>query len=158
VIMLSEYLPYEVTEQAKEIASRFQTERSREGKSELSGVRERIPRLKSFKLPEKGKVKSKGLKSLMFGRETVDLSQVEQLVDESQTRTIAEIFRLLKEKGDSGDKPLSELVDEILEMIDSKGLDGVSAFYGKHPGNLAQVRKQEICAAINRYRKLQVRQ
>jgi len=158
VIMLSEYLPFEVTDRAKEIASRFQTKRSKEGKSALSGIRKRIPRLKSFKLSEKGKVKSKGLKSLLFGRDTVDLSQVEQLVDESQTRTIAEIFRFLKEKVATREQPLAELVDEILELIDSKGLDGISTFYGKHPGNLAFVRKQEICAAINRYRKLQVRQ
>ena len=158
VIMLSEYLPYEVTEQAREVASRFRTNRSKEGKIDFQGVKKRVPRLSSFKLGEKGKVKSKGLKSLLFGKETVDLSQVEQLVDESQTRTIAEIFRLLKEKGVSRELPISELVDEILDLINSKGLDGVSAFYGKHPGNLALVRKQEICAAINRFRKLQVRQ
>ncbi|MFW6414684.1 MAG: ABC-ATPase domain-containing protein [Thermodesulfobacteriota bacterium] len=158
VIMLSEYLPYEVTGQAKEIASRFKTERSQEKKTELSGIRKRIPGAGSFKLPEKGKVKAKGMKSILFGREAVDLSQVEQLVDESQTRTIAEIFRLLQNMEQAGNMPLGELVDYILQLVDSEGLDRVSAFYGKHPGNLAFVRKQEICAAINRYRKLQVKQ
>lgn len=158
VIMLSEYLPYQVTERAREIASRYKTERSREGSTEFWDIRKRVPRSGSFKLPDKGKTKAKALKSLLFGRESIDLSQVEQLVDESQTRTIGDIFKLLNTKYANRDLPLGKLVEEILEQIDSKGLDSISPFYGKHPGNLAFVRKQEICAAINRYRKLQVRQ
>jgi hypothetical protein len=84
----------------------------------------------------------------------VDLSQVEQLVDHSQTRALAEVFRQLGKGGWEDKASLPEQVDKILEQVHSQGLDWLSPFQGQHPGDLALPRKQEICAAINRWRKL----
>ena len=49
---------------------------------------------------------------------------------------------------------LPEVADRILDEIGAQGLDWLSPFQGQHPGELALPRKQEICAAINRWRKL----
>jgi hypothetical protein len=88
----------------------------------------------------------------------IDLSQVEQLVDESQSRAIAAFLKQLGEEGGNREMSLSEKVDAVLESIGEKGLDVLSGFRGKHPGYMALPRKQELCAAVNRYRGLQVRQ
>nr|WP_306301217.1 hypothetical protein [Thalassobacillus sp. C254] len=40
--------------------------------------------------------------------------------------------------------------------MEEKGIDMVSSFPGKHPGELAKPRRIEVSAAINRLRSLQV--
>jgi predicted ABC-class ATPase len=157
VIMLKEYLPYEVTDEAKRVASLYATKRSKEIKDPLRGVSPRVPRGGGFRLEQRDKVKARGLHGLQYGRTGVDLDFLEQLVDESQTRAIAEMFRLLGRRFADGRSSLSEIVDRILQEVAERGLDALSPFEGKHPGDLAMPRKQEICAAINRFRKLRVR-
>lgn len=158
VIMIKEYLPYEVTAKAQKVAAVYKNERQPEVKSPIRELKYRVPLKESFFLSPKGKVKSRGIQSIIFDGEHIDLSYVEQLVDESQTRAIAEIFRILGQKQMIDNKTsLSELVDHILQKINEKGIDIISPYYGKHPGELALPRKQEICAAINRFRKLRVK-
>ena len=106
--------------------------------------------------PRKGKKEkadAKGLHTIQFGTTTVDLSALEQLVDVSQTRAVAEMMRLLGRMAD-GRKTLKQLVDELYERIEEKGLDAISPFFGQHPGDLALPRKLELAAAVNRLRTL----
>ncbi|WP_338055900.1 hypothetical protein [Tetragenococcus osmophilus] len=51
---------------------------------------------------------------------------------------------------------IAQAVDQIYNYIDRKGLDAISPYSG-HPGNLALPRKQEFCAALNRYRGLKIK-
>ncbi len=52
-----------------------------------------------------------------------------------------------------GTKNLRQIIDELMKLIDTKGL--AALLNCKYVNtNLAVVRKQEIMAAINRYRKL----
>ena len=52
-----------------------------------------------------------------------------------------------------GTKNLRQIIDELMKLIDTKGL--ATLLNCKYVNtNLAVVRKQEIMAAINRYRKL----
>ncbi|MEF8823812.1 MAG: ABC-ATPase domain-containing protein [Desulfohalobiaceae bacterium] len=156
VLMLKEYRPFDVTARARELAQMYATQRRTEIKEPLEGVTPRVPLRKSFQLGERDKIKTKGLTTVLVGRATIDLSQVEQLVDESQTRSIAAMFKKLGEESANGEMSLSERVDALLESIREQGLDVLSGFRGKHPGYMALPRKQELCAAVNRYRKLQV--
>ncbi len=157
IIMMKEYHPYDVTKEGKQIATEEVSRRSKEETTSTLTVPSRKPHLASFRLSPRGKIKSKGLKTLILERNNIDLLQVEQLVDPSQTNTLAEVLRKLAEQDSkSPERTLSELADEILEEIDSRGLNWLSAHYGKHPGRLARPRKQEICAAINRFRKLKI--
>ncbi|SMO93075.1 ABC-ATPase domain-containing protein [Melghirimyces algeriensis] len=157
VIMMDEYLPYEVTQRAKEVAQAQSNNRVREGGEAFGDVTPRSILANGFD-PRKGKkekVDAKGLHSIQFGTETVDLSGVEQLVDVSQTRAIAEIMRLIGKKA-NGQKSLRELIEDVYQTIEKKDLDVISPFQGQHPGDLALPRKEEVAAAINRLRTLKV--
>ena len=154
VIMLREYRPLEVTARAREVSRLYPSERNQEAGQELTAIPGRTPDRDCFKLKERDKLRTKGLNLILFGRENVDLSYLEQLVDRSQTRAIAEIFRLLAWPGQEG--TLAERVEALLARVDKEGLDCLSPFQGKHPGDLARPRKQEICAAINRFRRLKI--
>lgn len=157
VIMMDHYQPYDVTRQAKEIAGVHQSGREQEGGESFGAVSSRKPSAKSFdaRKGRKEKAEAKGLKTILLGSTTIDLTYLEQLVDSSQTRAIAQILRLLGERAD-GKKPLVQLLDEIEADIKEKGLDWISPFRG-HPGDLAIPRKYEIAAAVNRMRTLMVK-
>ena len=57
-----------------------------------------------------------------------------------------------------GKATLREIVWKVHRDIEERGLDIISPFKGLHPGDYAQPRPQEIAAAINRLRILEVRQ
>ena len=157
VIMMDHYLPYDVTRQAKEIAGVHQSGRALEGGESFGEISHRNPVAKSFdaRKGRKEKAEAKGLKSILLGSGTIDLTCLEQLVDPSQTRAIAQILRLLGKRAD-GRKSLRQLLEEIESEIKEKGLDWISPFRG-HPGDLALPRKYEIAAAVNRMRTLAVK-
>ena len=86
----------------------------------------------------------------------IDISGLEQLVDDSQTNGIAVMMDYFRNKVLDEKLTLSEAADSIYEHIVKSGLDSISPYTG-HPGNLALPRKQEFCAALNRYRKLKIK-
>lgn len=157
VIMMDHYEPHDVTLRAREIAGAYQSKRRQEGGQGFGAVSSRKPLPASFQAQKgrKEKVDAKGLKTIAMGTTTIDLSYLEQLVDPSQTRAIAQILRLLSKRA-NGVKDLSQLLHEIEEEIRQKGLDFLSPFRG-HPGDLAMPRKYEIAAAINRMRTLDIK-
>lgn len=52
---------------------------------------------------------------------------------------------------------LIKLVDQIYKQIQIKGLDSLQPKFS-HNGSLALPRKQEIIGALNRFRKLKIKQ
>jgi predicted ABC-class ATPase len=156
VIMLNNYQVHNVTQRARDIAESIQTSRAREVERPFAAVRKREAEAKSFALGARDKVKSKGLGSVLFGREDIDLSQVEQLVDPSQTRALAAMFRSLSKRMRAG-KSIGQVVEELLQEVYAQGLDILSPAADKPVGDLALPRKEEICAAVNRLRTLRVR-
>jgi len=161
VIMMDSYRAKVVTAEAKRIASERQDRRIPEGPGRFGPIRPRIPLAEGFN-PYRGKrvrVEAKGLHTLLFGREAIDLGALEQLVDESQTRAIGEAIVYALEKGYfDGESSLGEILDRLEEDIRAHGLEVISPWKGGHPGDYALPRRQEIAAAINRLRTLQVRQ
>jgi predicted ABC-class ATPase len=155
VIMLTDYRVQNVTQQAAEIAQSIQTSRASEVESAFDRIRERIPKAASFALGPKDKVKTKGLGSVFFGREHIDLSQVEQLVDQSQTRALAAVLRILHSRVQSG-MTLGQVVEHLLQEVYTYGLDVLSPSAARPVGDLALPRREEVCAAVNRLRTLQV--
>ncbi len=97
---------------------------------------------------------AKGVHTLRHPSGTVNLSAIQQLVDASQTHSIAAILRIVEERA-GADQELREVVAQVFTQIDREGLDSISAFRG-HPGRLARPRPQEVFAAINRIRSLRV--
>lgn len=158
VIMMDEYTPVDVTEKAKEISSRISSRRTAEGGENFGEITRRavLPQSFNAKRGVREKVDTKGLSAIIFGTNTIDLSFVEQLVDASQTRAIAFMIKYISDKFAGGACALSELVDRIYRLVDEQGLDAVSPYFGKHPGDLAMPRRLELAAAINRLRTLKV--
>ena len=157
VIMMDEYVPKDVTEKAREIAKLDENKREFSSNDKFKGVTQRIPLKKSFLQSGKlDKTKAKGKYSILYGKELIDISGLEQLVDDSQTNCIAVMIDYFKNKVLDEKLTLSQAADRIYEKIEKEGLDSISSYTG-HPGNLALPRKQEFCGAVNRYRKLKIK-
>jgi predicted ABC-class ATPase len=160
VIMMDEYVPKDVTIQAKEISSSFGNTRKAEGGQIFGKISPRIV-LKQSLNPSIGsnkeKLDCKGLCKICYGKDEIDLSFVEQLVDDSQTRAISYMIRYIYNKLADDKSTLPEIVDCLYKTIEEKGLDIISPYYGKHPGDLALPRSLELISAINRLRSLRVK-
>lgn len=157
VIMMDEYVPKDVTKKAKEIAKSDENKREFSSNDKFQGITQRIPLKKSFSQSGKlDKTKAKGKYSILYGKELIDISGLEQLVDDSQTNCIAVMIDYFKNKVLDEKLTLSQAADRIYEKIEKDGLDSISSYVG-HPGNLALPRKQEFCGAVNRYRKLKIK-
>ncbi|WP_088105460.1 ABC-ATPase domain-containing protein [Halalkalibacter urbisdiaboli] len=158
VIMMDEYVPKEVTSEAKKIAQAYKQSRLHEGGLTFGEVSCRILRKEGFSSQKgkKEKADGRGTNYVFFGSETIDLSLVEQLVHPSQTNAIANILRYLSIVSIDEKTTLNYLLEELFLKIEHEGLDFLSPFKG-HPGNMALPRKYEVAAAINRLRTLNVK-
>ncbi|WP_026894059.1 ABC-ATPase domain-containing protein [Clostridiisalibacter paucivorans] len=156
IIMMENYTPYEVTSRAKEICNIYKNVRKKENIQGIGETKHRVPIKSSFRLSGKSKIKTKGIHRILYGRESIDLSFVEQLVDNSQTNAISNILRFMYRDYLDKNYSLKEIIDNIMEDIERKGLDIISPF-NTPLGDLAKPRPYEIVAAINRYRKLEIR-
>ncbi len=159
VIMMDEYRPVDVTAKALKIAESQKMMRIPEGSPGFGHATERIPHKSSFCPQGAGrfKIKSRGLGSIEFGRQTIDLSYVEQLVDENQTRAIAQIMFYACRHHIDDKKTIREIIGHTLRELEGNSLDALSVFEG-HPGEFALPRNHEIAAAFNRTRALRVTQ
>ncbi len=159
VIMMDHYQPYDVTGSAKEVAERFETKRTAEGGKRFGNITPRVPTPKGLD-PVKGKkrkVSARGLSSIQYGRQDILLSEVEQLVDTSQTRAIGDAIFYAYKNYLSQDMTLKNATDRVMEDIDREGLDVISGFKGQHPGEYARFRAFELAFALNRLRSFQIK-
>ncbi len=149
VVMMDNYRPQDVTDRAREIAGKNKTARQKETAGPFGGITERRP-IPPGRMDDRFKVKVKGINTILYGRDVIDLSFVEQLVDYSQTNAIADTLKFMQRYVD-GEKTLKSILDKVMEDIQREGLDIISPYRG-HPGELALPRKFETGAAINRLR------
>jgi predicted ABC-class ATPase len=158
VIMMDNYRPVAVTAEAKEIMRTFPTRRHAEGKASFGELRRRCPSPASFN-PRRGrkdtKIDIKGLHTILFGVHPIDLSALEQLVDISQTRAIAEAVLWFARRPSVRGMSVREGLEALNHELKLHGLDLLKPY---RTGNLARPRIQEIAFAINRLRTLRVDQ
>ncbi|MGC1120434.1 MAG: ABC-ATPase domain-containing protein [Candidatus Methanofastidiosia archaeon] len=156
VTCMVEYVPQDVTERAKEIADRYKAERISEGGQRFGDITERIPVKDSFDA-SKGKrmvkISARGVDTILFGVNEIDLKNVEQLVDASQTRTIGDAIYYATRYMD-GEKTLGEIVKAVCEDT-KRNLDVLSP---RPVGDHAVFRRFELADAMNRLRTLEVAQ
>ncbi|CAL5221417.1 g3603 [Coccomyxa viridis] len=108
---------------------------------------------------ERLKVNARQTNLIQYGDEEIDLSAVEQLVEKSQTRAIADAISVLQSwlgQHHNQGKTLRQLLQQLETDMDSKGLDVLAP--SMHAGNLARPRLFEIGAAVNRLRSVKMRQ
>lgn len=160
VVMMDAYRPIDVTARAKEIASQHSGAVLPDLTFECTS--KRIPIAASLD-PSRGwkekvnKVKGKtqfGFQ-VQFGTEEIDLSYIEQLVERSQTKSIGEALIFMKEKYMDGRRSVAECLVKLQEDLDVNGIDMLC--HGRPSGDLSRARVQEVAAALNRYRPLQVK-
>jgi predicted ABC-class ATPase len=163
VIALRNFLPLDVTEEAKTIAAGSNSSRQKEASNPLGEIAQRIPvagTIDASRGRRQVSIRATSLDRIEIGREEIDLRGVEQIVDMSQTRAIASAIYFATARLIDGHCTLRDILDELDELFDNRGLDELDPFYraGHHPGNYARPRRFEIAAAINRLRSLQMRQ
>ncbi|ARI78220.1 ABC-ATPase domain-containing protein [Halobacillus mangrovi] len=160
VIMMDQYVPHNVTKKAKEIAERYPSQRAVASEQEFGAVPKRafLPASLQTRRGKKDKVQAKGKTTIVMGRTDIDLDGVEQLVDPSQTRLIADLIMHMDKKGIlKKEQSLSQLLNDIEQQLDTKGLAAFAPFKDQHPGELARPRRFEIAATLNRIRTAKVK-
>jgi predicted ABC-class ATPase len=157
VVMMDAYIPKDMTRRVREIVQKYPTLRKPEGKESFKKLCSRIPLPESFD-PQRGKrevkIDAKGLKTILFGKTAIDLSQVSQVVDESQTHAIGDLIHYCATHYFKGAMPLAEGLRRAMADVHEKGLD-IFAPYKR--GDYARPRHFEIAAAVNRMRTLKVK-
>ncbi|MFP4571381.1 MAG: ABC-ATPase domain-containing protein [Desulfobacterales bacterium] len=157
IIRMTEYLPEDATKAAKEIAGSDPAGRTQEGGNTFGRIAERIPLAQSFspfRKNKKMKIAARGLREILFGETEIDLADLEQIVDPSQSRAVANAIyyatRYMKD-----DKCLREIVEKVAADIKDQGMDVLTPYI---TGDLAEIRSIDLAGAINRMRTLQVKQ
>lgn len=152
VIMLDEYLVKDVTDKAKAIAD---TQIPMHSTIKVNSFIQQLPRkpdkqlLKGNRGKNEFKFDVRNIKELRYGESLIDLSAVEQLVDNGQTQAIAWIMQAYLKDAYEGTDEVVQGVEAIFEKISEKGLDCLPDY---KIGSLAMPRKYEVLAAINRLR------
>ncbi|WP_312349326.1 ABC-ATPase domain-containing protein [Actinomyces sp.] len=154
VLMLDTYRCLDVTGRAREVCAAMPRERSDvEGFDEVGA---RTP-LRARGGAERPRTKASGVDQVVLDRQTVDLSDVEQVVDPGQTEAIAWAMRGLLEDVFDGHTTLAEGLGRVEALVREQGLDGLTRYGARqYPAFLARPRSVDLGAALNRYRALRL--
>ncbi len=162
VIAMEDYQPRIVTAQAKAIAQANQSQRRSEGGDKFGGITQRAVLPQSIapgKRDRSPKIKAQK-EALMLGYESIDLRAVEQIVEVHQVRAIAQAILYAQQYYCDGKITLGKMLDQVMEDIAKGGLDslaiGIDPQRPMISGELAEFRRFELAAAINRLRTLQI--
>ena len=159
VIQMDNYLPFDITERAKNAAREAAAggaplpdfhrcpKGERGGNRQYGGERQRDGE-------RRRKIKVTGIDEFLLDRESVRLGQVEQLADREQTAALGYALLYLEEKVFDGRTTLREAVEKLRELLEKEGLEALSGG-GRTVPSLAMPRVQEIFACVSRYRGLQ---
>ncbi len=157
VIQMLNYQPDDVTSIAHQIANSCLAKRSVENDIRPIDIRHRIPLANSIDaLNNSGKfsISAKEIRRINFGKRIVDLTDVEQLMELSQTNALAYAMLYAKKYMDNT-ATLREVVERVVKDIEATGLDVIN---DKISGHFAWFRALELAFALNRLRGFNVNQ
>lgn len=152
IIQMKEYIPYDITERAREAAASYPALKQQEHFPASDNMR--APKAnQALKKDPRLKMKTMGTNEMLLAKDAIELRYLEQLVDPEQTNALAYALKYLELNRMNGSRTVPQLLDDIEVLTASKGL---SALYDKEyvRSGLAMPRRQEIAACLNRYRKL----
>jgi predicted ABC-class ATPase len=155
VIMMKQYRPLDVTQQARSIASEFVSAREpcHLGHSTPKKRRANFRSLGVSAGPKGIKVRVRDIDLMSFGREDVRIACVEQLVEKAQVRAIGQALLGLSEGALTKQQTLREALDDIESMVHTEGLESITR---RVSGDLAWFRKYELAAVLTRLRTLEM--
>ena len=157
VIQMINYQPFDVTTKAHQIAEESATKRLVESEANSVRIHDRIPLANSLvPINEHGKfsIYAKDVHRLTFGEYTIDLTDVEQLMELSQTKALGYAIEYAK-KYMNGKSTIQDVIERVVSDIEEHGLDVISE---KLSGHFACFRALELAFAINRLGGLEVKQ
>ena len=156
VVRMVDYAPEDVTDAAREVAARLPTGREPARSEPPVAPTTRVLARSTLdaRLRNRARyVKVPDERTLLFGRDTIDLVAVEQLASRAQIRAIGQalafVADLLREEG----LGLPEALDVVASAITKQGLDALD---DRLVGDLAAFRRFEFAATLNRLRSLRV--
>lgn len=157
VLQMDAFRPRDVTAQARAIASSWpdSARRHHEGDAHWEPPQPR-PVVRNSLSPQRGrreKVRARGVHGIQYGGEEIDISLLEQIVDASQTRYIADCLQHAYHQIADNRLTILELVERIEALVQTQGLESVQPHLS---GDRAWARPLEVAAALNRLRTLQV--
>ena len=157
VIWMNNYRPALVTREAREIAQKFPVQRLQEGGSGFGEITARQPQAEAFD-PSLGRrevrIDAKGMQTILYGDQAIDLSCLEQLVEPGQLRAIGRLIHLYESKYLKESGNLREGLEKAYQELEEKGLDSLIPY---KVGNLVKPRLLETAAAVNRLRSLKIK-
>lgn len=153
IVQMKEYVPYDITAQAKKAAAAYPVFSSEQDKFPACSLKRCPKPYMALRKDDRLKLKAMGTHELSLGHDAVELRYLEQLQDAEQTMALAYLLKYLELQKMDGRKSLTELVDNIEKQLDEKGLESLFE-RGDVRSSLARPRRQEIFACVNRYRKL----
>jgi predicted ABC-class ATPase len=156
VIQMIQYKPSDATTRAHEISRESPMKREKENPFPYTPPRKRIPLAHSIDPCNsygKHAIYAKEVYRINFGKTVIDISDIDQIKELSQTKAIAAAIDYSKRYMD-GENDLSRAVGCVIADIQKKGLDVLARKMSgrKISGNFAGFRCIELTFAINRLR------
>jgi len=155
VIQMKNYNPIDVTIKAHEISNSTSDKRLYEGKDHQISLTQRVPVkgcIDPYNAYNKKSIYSTEINRIHFGKNIIDLADIEQLIELSQTKAISEAILYISKFAD-GKTSLKEIIHDLMRLIEKNGLDILS---GKATGNFAGFRGLELAFALNRLREFKI--
>ncbi|MCM1245950.1 MAG: ABC-ATPase domain-containing protein [Roseburia sp.] len=164
IIQMKHYVPYDITEFAREQAERYGSEQSGGEKDAKVGTNESIAggtpdfrrvfnQNRKLAGNDRIKMKTMGMDGISIDRETIDLRYLEQLADPEQLSMLAQLVKYAELRLFDGKKTLVQVVDILEKKMQENGFEGICGERNVFSG-LAVPRRQEIFGCLNRYRKI----
>lgn len=150
---MDSYKAFDITSRAREVIEQYPVAVDQD--PNYGTIPKRIPILPDFHKigkPPRGL----GIRAIQVGdRETatVDLSGIDQLVEDGQAQVCAEVLRYISKSGFR--YPVEQWAVLLKRLVDAEGLDALHG-EGAVSGKLVRVRELEILCAVNRVRGLTV--
>ena len=157
VIQMDNYHTYDITEKVQQVLKGRKNQYQEQADAPVpAGVlfkdsKRMLETRKAERKKGQVKIKQSGKDSFSIGRETVDLKYVEQIADYEQVTTLSYCLKALIEQMEKGETDAAGAVDRLWAQIQEKGLKSLCP--GSYlPVSMAQVRRQDIFACLDRYR------
>ncbi len=155
VIQMKNYKPIDVTLKAHQISKKFHGKRITEKESSRFQIKERIPlpeSINSYNEYGKKRIYAKEVHRLNFGEGIIDITDLEQLIELSQTKAIGYALDYARKKMDKKSS-LKEIIDQVMDDIETHGLDILN---DRISGHFAKFRPFELAFTLNRLRNFDV--
>ena len=156
ILRMHDYLPEDVSSEARAVAEAHPTGRRAEGGPPQADPAPRTIQPGSVD-PRRGRrasyVRVPDGRTLLFGTERIDLAAVDQLVSRAQMRAVGHALAYIGEHLLGAGTTVANVLDRLDDVIRREGLDALDT---RQVGDLAAYRRFELAAALNRLRTLRV--